>query len=144
MTKNKTLFIGAIINFIISVGHLACLGCLQKTFHIYDIADVMNGLTETYGAGFPYIITIIIALCFLACGIYGLSACGMIRRLPLLKLGIFTIAAVFLIRALWGISIMISSFTCLELSSTLVSALVGILYLSGGIRAFSKRNNNTK
>jgi len=144
MIKNKALFIGAIITFIISVGHLACLGCLQKTFQIYDVADTMNGLTETYGTGFPYIITIIIALCFLACGIYGLSACGMIRRLPLLKLGIFTITAVFLFRALWGISIMISSFTCLELSSTLVSALVGLLYLFGGIKAFSKSNNKRK
>ena len=67
MTKNKTLFIGVIINFIIPVGHLTYLGCLQKTFQIYDIADVMNGLTETYGAGFLNIITIIIALYFFAC-----------------------------------------------------------------------------
>mgnify|MGYP003427410837 FL=1 len=139
MTRNKALFIGAIINFIISVGHLACLGCLQRMFLIYDIADEMNGFTESCGTNFPYIITVIIALGFFACGIYGLSACGKIRRLPLLKLGVFAIAAVFLFRALWGISIMIDSFTIIELSSTLVSAVVGLLYLYGGVR-----NNNMK
>ncbi len=138
MTKNKALFIGSIINFIIALGHLACLGYLQQTFQIYDIADAMNGLTETYGASFPYIITCVVALCFLVCGIYGLSACGIIRKLPLLKLGIFVIAAVFLFRAISGIFILASSFIYIELSSTLVALLVGLLYLYGGIQAFSK------
>lgn len=141
MTKNKALFIGAIINFIIGIGHLACIACLDRVFEIYDIADTMNGFAITYGNNFPYILTVIIALCFFACGIYGLSACGMIRRLPLLKLGIFAIATVFLSRALWGISIMICGFTCLELSSTSVSALVGLLYLFGGIKTFLSSNN---
>jgi|WetSurMetagenome_2_1015567.scaffolds.fasta_scaffold47156_1 hypothetical protein len=144
MVKNKALFTGAIINFIIGIGHLACLACLNRVFEIYDITDIMNRFAETYGGDFPYILTVIIALCFFSCGIYGLSACGIIRRLPLLKLGILAISSVFLIRALWGISIMINGFTCLELSSTLVAALVGLLYLLGGIKTFSKSNNNRK
>ncbi len=141
MIKNKALFIGSIINFIIGIGHLVCLAFLNMVFEVYGIKDIMNRIAAYYGHCFPYIITVIIALCFFACGIYGLSVCGIIRRLPLLKLGIFVISSVFLFRALWGILIMISSFNCIELSSTFVSALVGSLYLCGGIKAFSKSNN---
>lgn len=136
MTKNKALFIGAIINFIISVGHIVCLGYLQKTFQLYGITDIMNKCTINFGVGFPYIITIIIALCFFACGLYGLSASGIIRRLPLQRLGIFAIATVFIFRALCGVFMLISNFTFLELSSTFVSALVGLLYLLGGIQTY--------
>jgi len=141
MVKNKALFTGAMINFIIGIGHLACLACLNRVFEIYDITDIMTRFAEIYGGYFPYILTVIIALCFFSCGIYGLSACGIIRRLPLLKLGIFAIASVFIFRALCGIFMMISGFTCIELSSTSVSALVGLLYLFGGIKAFSTSNN---
>lgn len=128
------LLIGAIINFILCVGHLACLVCLKRVFEIYSISDTMNGLSDKYGGCIIYVITFMIAFCFFMCGMYGLSACGRIRKLPLLRLGTYTIAAVFLFRCIYGISILISSFTYLELSSTSVSALIGVSYLLGGLK----------
>lgn len=138
-TKNNALFIGAIINFIIGIGHLASMLCLNRVFEIYGIADIMNRFAGTYGINIPYILTLIIVFCFFVCGIYGLSGCGIIRKIPLLKLGILVIAAVFLLRTVWGISIMIKDFSRLELSSASVSACVGLLYLFGGIKLFSKK-----
>lgn len=142
MARNKALFIGAIINFLIGIGHLVCMTFLYRVFEIYDITDIMNKFAGTYGGYFPYLITFIISLCFFACGIYGLSACGIIRRLPLLKFGILSISAVFLIRALWGLLIMISDFTFIELSSTSVSISLGLLYLFGGLKVFSKNQKH--
>lgn len=141
MKKNKCLMIGAIIQFFLFVGHIACLFCLNKMFEIYGISESMNEITTSYGTSAPYILTVVIAFCFLACGIYALSACGIIRKLPLLKLGLFTITIVFLLRTLWGISLMATGFTFLELSSTLAAALIGLLYLFGGIRYV--RSNGT-
>jgi hypothetical protein len=142
-TKNYELFIGAIINFIIGIGHVVCMSCLNRVFEIYGIADIMNRFAETYGNNIPYMLTLIIAFCFFVCGIYGLSGCGIIPKLPLLKPVTFVIATVFLLRTVWGISIMIKDFSCLELSSASVSACVGFLYLFGGIKLFLK-NIHTK
>lgn len=125
--------IGAIINFLLFFGHLICLFCLDRMFVIYGISDFMDSLSSSYGDSVPYILTVVIALCFLACGLYALSACGIIRVFPLLKLGLFTITAVFLLRAFWGASMLLADFTWLEVSSTSVAALVGLLYLFGGI-----------
>ena len=126
--------IGAALQLVLFVGHIACLFCLDKMFEIYGISKFMNGLSASYGASTPYVLTLVIAFCFLICGIYALSACGIICKLPLLKLGIFFIAVVFLLRVVWGISVMLDNFTWLEVSSTSAAALIGMLYLIGGIR----------
>lgn len=139
MKNNCLLKIGGIINFILSIGHIACLFCLDQVFKIYGISEFMNQLSVTYGASAPYLLTVFIAICFLACGFYALTGCGIIRKLPLLKLGIFTIASIFLFRTISGIVMMLTNFSWLELSSTSTAALVGILYFIGGIKLL--RNN---
>lgn len=141
MINNKMLLIGATINLLLFIGHLLCLACLNTMFEIYGIADLMNHYADTYGKNFPYILTVIIALCFLACAIYALSACKIICRLPLIRLGIFLIAGVFILRAFWGISMMMNGFTYLELSSTSTSMIIGLLYLIGGLKVLAEYKN---
>jgi hypothetical protein len=144
LTKNSALIIGAYINIILFLGHLICLISLETIFKFYGIADLMNKFAETYGNSFPYIITIIISLCFLACALYALSACGIIFKLPFIREVIFVIVIIFILRALWGISIMLNHFTYLELSSTLASMIIGLLYLFGGIKALKEKTKNTR
>jgi len=144
LTKNSALLIGAFINIILFFGHLMCLISLDAVFKFYGIADFMNRFTKTYGESFPYILTIVVSLCFLACALYALSACGIIRRLPLMKECIYIIAAIFLLRALLGISMLINHFTYLELSSTSASMIIGLLYLLGGIKVLKEKIKNTR
>src|SRR5574344_819942 len=141
MIKNKMLLIGATINFLLFIGHLLCLACLKTLFEIYGIADLMNHYSDTYCKSFPYILTVIIVLCVLEWAIDALSACKIIRRLPLISLGIFLIAGVFILCAIWGISMMVNGFTYLELSSTSASMTIGLLYLVGGIKVFDEYKN---
>lgn len=136
--KQSTLILGAIINFILAIGHLVCMINLDMVFKIYGIDETMNLISDTYGPSIPYIITIIVALCFFLCGIYAFSACGIIRKLPLLRLGIYTIAIIFLSRALWGFTMLLSDFDLCKLSSTIIAITVGVLYLVGGIKLFRK------
>jgi hypothetical protein len=127
------LKIGAILNFIIAIGHLLCLFCLEQVFRIYGITEIMNKIA-TYNETLPYILTAIIALCFFISGLYALSADGTIRKLSLLKLGIFSLATVFLLRAIIDLVTLIYKFSMLEFSSTTIAMIIGLLYLLGGIK----------
>ena len=134
------LKIGAILNFIIAIGHLLCLFCLEKVFSIYGITKIMNKIA-TYNGALPYILTAIIAICFFISGLYALSADGSIRKLPLLKLGIFSIATVFLLRAIMGMTALIHNFSMVELSSTTIATIIGLIYLLGEINHIKKQSD---
>ena len=95
---------GAILNFLIAAGHLACLPWLYPVLSIYRIDGIMETLALRYGAAIPYLLTVAIAFIFAVFGLYGLSGAGVIRRLPLLETGIYTIATLFLLRAVAGVA----------------------------------------
>lgn len=132
---------GAVLNFIIALGHIVCLFFLDTAFQFYGIDGVMNDIAGQYGACVPYLITVILVCGFTVFGLYGLSADGAIRRLPLLWAGVFGIASLYLLRALWGVYTMVSTDTYMfkSISSAVVSSLIGLLYLCGGIKKTAKR-----
>lgn len=85
----------------------------------------------------PYAMTIFVALIFFIFGLYGLSGAGKIRKLPLLKVGIFIIAAIYLIRGAVGAIVNIgfeSSFQWHHLLFSICALGIGLLYLLGGLR----------
>lgn len=61
----KLVLLGVILHFVIGVGHLACLFCLEAVFNIYGINGMM-GEIAAHGAGLPYLITVCIAIAFLS------------------------------------------------------------------------------
>ena len=85
------LRLGAILHFIIAIGHVACLFFLEEAFKAYDILDEMTSMC--FGqAWLLYVLTIALALAF--AGLYALSASGDIKRLPLQRLVIIAIVVV--------------------------------------------------
>lgn len=132
----------AILNFILALGHLACLPWLKVIFKFYGINRIMNHLAF-YGASLPYIITIGIAISFSIASLYALSAEGEIRKLPLLWPIIYFIAFVFLFRAGIGIFGMIEKdqYPFKSSSAVIISGAIGILYLMGGIKKQKKAIN---
>ena len=72
------LRLGAILHFIIAIGHIACLFFLEEAFKAYDILDEMNSLCfgQTW---LLYVLTIALALAFAVAGLYALSAAGDIK-----------------------------------------------------------------
>jgi hypothetical protein len=133
------LIIAAVFNFIIAVGHLSCLFSLDFVFRLYGIDGTMSEIAS-YGQALPYILTVVIALLFTLAGLYALAAAGKLKiKLPLVRLAIWVIAAVFFSRALVGIAWLIAGFTTIELTSTLISGIVGTLYLIGGLRTMKNR-----
>ncbi len=133
--------IAAYLNFFLAIAHLLAMVSLEKVFQIYGINKEMDMLAQLHPS-LPYIITIVVALVFFVFGLYALSADGRIRKLPLLKLAVFGIAAAFLLRSVLGIIEMVFTDTSvsLELTNTLGAFFIGFLYLWGGI----KKWNNIK
>ena len=87
------LRLGAILHFIIAIGHVACLFFLEEAFKAYDILDEMTSMC--FGqAWLLYVLTIALALAFAVAGLYALSASGDIKRLPLQLLVIIAIVVV--------------------------------------------------
>ena len=87
------LRLGAILHFIIAIGHVACLFFLEEAFKAYDILDEMTSMC--FGqAWLLYVLTIALALAFAVAGLYALSAAGDIKRLLLQQLVIIAIVVV--------------------------------------------------
>lgn len=97
----KRLRLGAILHFIIAIGHLGCLFALDEAFVAYGIKDVMYYLASGH-VWMLYALTICLALAFTLAGLYALSASGDIRRLPLTRTAIVVIIVLYSLRALAG------------------------------------------
>ena len=124
------LRLGAILHFIISIGHFACLFFLEEAFNAYGILDVMTNMCfgQTW---LLYVLTIFLTLAFTVAGLYALSASGDIKRLPLQRLVIIAIVVVYSIRAVLGLGSLVWDFSWLKLFSSLTPALVAWCYLPG-------------
>jgi hypothetical protein len=91
------------------------------------------------------ITSLVVALIFAIWGLYGLSGAGLIRRLPLLRLGLLVIGAIYTLRGLLLIPLLLAALGLLAspepilpqaLLASLVSLLVGCLYLVGTVTAW--------
>ena len=95
----KRLRLGAILHFIIAIGHVGCLFALDEAFDAYGIKDVMHNMVFGH-VWMLYALTFCLALAFALAGLYTLSASGDIRRLPLTRTAIFAIIVLYSLRAL--------------------------------------------
>ncbi len=128
MAGKIRLRIGAIMHFLIALGHIACLFFLEEAFKAYGILDTMLRLCF-YQKWMLYVVTVSIALSFVMAGLYALSASGDIRKLPLQRLFIIVIIAMYSIRTIIGASWLVSEFSSLQFFSTLIPALIIYCYL---------------
>jgi len=90
----KRLRLGAILHFIIAVGHIGCLFALDEAFDAYGIKDVMYNMVFGH-AWMLYALTVCLALAFALAGLYALSASGDIHRLPLTRTAIIVIIVLY-------------------------------------------------
>ena len=131
----KRLRLGAILHFIIAIGHIACLFALDKAFDAYGIKDVMHNMVFGH-VWMLYALTFCLALAFAIAGLYALSASGDIRRLPLTRAAIIVIIVLYSLRALAGGWACVMDFNWLRCISSIIPAFIVWCYYPG---LFSKR-----
>jgi len=124
------LRLGALLHFLIAVGHLICLFFLDEAFKAYGISDEMKNLC--FGQEWLlYVATVCLAVGFAVAGFYALSVAGDMRKLPLQRLVMTVIVGLYSIRVIIGIDWLWHEFTYLQFFSSLVPALLVYCYLPG-------------
>jgi len=96
------------------------------------------------GSFFPAALTLAVAAVFVVFALYAFSGAGAIRRLPLLRLGLLAISAMYLLRGLLLLPQLVAFFhhaglvppRALAFSS--VSLTIGLVYLAGTLRSWPR------
>ena len=126
----KRLRLGAVLHFMIAIGHLGCLFALDEAFDAYGIKDVMHNMV--FGHGWMlYALTIGLAVAFTLAGLYALSATGDIKRLPLTRTAIIAIIVLYSLRALAGGWACVMDFKWLQCISSVIPAFIAWCYYPG-------------
>ena len=95
------LRLGALLHFLIALGHLICLFFLEEAFKVYGILDEMRHLC--FGQEWLlYVATVWLAVGFAIAGLYALSVAGDMRKLPLQRLVMIAIVGLYSIRVIVG------------------------------------------
>jgi len=91
------LTLGSIASFLITLLHLALV--FKPQWYRYFGADELVQMHEK-GSPFTVLVTLGLALMFAVWGAYALSGAGVIRRLPLLRISLIAIGAIYTLRGL--------------------------------------------
>ena len=126
----KRLRLGAILHFIIAVGHIGCLFALDEAFDAYGIKDIMHNMVFGH-VWMLYALTFCLALAFTLAGFYALSATGDIHRLPLTRTAIIIIIVLYSLRALAGGWACVLDFRWLQFISSVIPAFLAWCYYPG-------------
>ena len=126
----KRLRLGAILHFIIAIGHIGCLFALDEAFDAYGIKDIMYNMVSGQ-VWMLYALTVCLALAFALAGLYALSASGDIRRLPLTRTAIFVIIVLYSLRTLAGVWACVMDFNWLQCISSITPAFIAWCYYPG-------------
>lgn len=129
------LKLGGYINIFIAISHLIGFIWAEQAFQFFRIAKKMEELAALHSS-FPFLLTLFVSMIFFTFGLYGLSADGKFRKLPLLKPVVFFIASLYLLRgvlelvglAMRGTNIFIS------LVYSFLALFIGLLFLLGGLK----------
>ncbi|MDR2037593.1 MAG: hypothetical protein LBQ60_06690 [Bacteroidales bacterium] len=133
---------GGYLNILIAIAHLiAGLFWPEKAFEVTGAGEKMSAAAQIHPL-LPYLFTILIVIVFSVFGLYGLSADNKFRKLPLLKPAVFTIAGLYLFRAIAGLIFIIidqPEYLILEICYLLIAVFIGLLFLVGGIKKWKTK-----
>lgn len=97
------LRIGGWANILIGVGHLLAMARLREISEW--VGGPGDGRLSALHPSLPYLLTFGTGLVFVAFGLYALSACGGMRRLPFSTLVVLGITWIYVVRTIGGVGI---------------------------------------
>ena len=137
--KNQWLILGGILSFAVALLHVVIIFIGAPAYRYFSAGEDMATAAES-GSAFPVLLTLFLAAIFAVWGFYGLSGAGVVRRLPLLKIALILIGAVYTLRGvgifqqLFQIAASSAEATATrEIVFSLVSLIIGLAYLFGTI-----------
>lgn len=144
--KNKLLFFGGVFSLSAAIAHLCVIVGGPDWYRAFGAGEEMARLAET-GSSYPTMVTLVIAAVLFVWALYGFSAAGLIRRLPLMRLALVLISTILLLRGLLGVPVvMLSDSPYLNelqqnlsfmLLSSFICLVIGLCYAIGTSQTWS-------
>jgi hypothetical protein len=129
---STALIAGAVLSTLAAAGHLACVVFGPKAYRFMGAGERMARAVEA-GKLRPTLVTLALAAMLLAWAAYALSGAGLIAPLPLTRLALLAITAVYLGRAL-AFPLLRPAFP--ENSTTFWLVSSGVCLVIGSVHAF--------
>lgn len=144
--KNKWLILASICSAFAALAHLGCIIFGADWYRFFGAGEQMAQLAET-GHWYPTAVTSVVVFALSLFSLYALSGANLIGRLPLLKLGLIVISAIYLFRGLAFVVIM-PLFPDNSLAFWLISSgiclTIGILYVVGTVQGCALLSKNSR
>lgn len=127
---------GGVCSTLVGLLHFVIIFYGAPAYRYFGAGEEMAMMSEN-GSLLPAVVTLIIACVFLIWGLYAFSGAGLIKRLPLLRLGliiigvIYTLRGVLIVYQIYEVIVLNGSLVIIELVSSFVSLFIGIVYLAG-------------
>ena len=120
-----------------ALAHLACIAIGAPAYRLMGAGERMARAAEA-GYAFPTVTTLAITAMLLVWSAFALSGAGVIPKLPLTRLALYAIAAVYLARAV-AFPLLKSSFpensNMFWWTSSAICGVIGLLHLYGNLRS---------
>jgi hypothetical protein len=96
---NRLLVFGGALSIVAALLHVAIVIGGSQWYRFFGAGEELATMAEK-GSWYPAVLTFGIAVVLLIWALYAFSGAGLIRRLPLLKVGLVVISAIYLIRGI--------------------------------------------
>jgi hypothetical protein len=136
MNKGNWLVAGGIASLAVAILHLGIIIAGVPAYRYFGAGEEMAQMSAA-GSPIPALVTFAIAVVFFIWGLYAFSALGWMQRLPLLRLGLIVISAVYTLRGFGFIPELIWKLqsplpvASQDIIFSLASLLIGIFYSIG-------------
>jgi hypothetical protein len=132
-SRNRFLIFGAVFSALAAFVHLGCIVFGASWYRFLGAGEGIAHMAEM-GHWYPSMLALLIAALLFVWSAYALSGAGVIGRLPLRKLGLCVITAIYVGRGIGFVAIMPmfpgNSFTFWIISSG-ICLMFGLLHLAG-------------
>jgi len=139
---NRYLMAGGLMSLLAAFLHIAIIMGGPDWYRFFGAGEKMAHLAET-GSWIPTVSTLFIFAVLFIWGLYGFSGAGLMRRLPLVKMALLTITAIYLLRGMLLFILLIFEpvmVDSLMLWSSLVCLGMGTAYACGTRQVWSTLN----
>jgi len=129
---NRWLVLGGWLSVVAALLHVACIFGGGDWYRFFGAGEELARADEA-GSWMPAIVTAFIAIVLSIWAAYAFAGAGLIRRLPLMRTALVIIAAIYLLRGLMIIPIMIEPAmrSPFNIWSSLIVLVYGLAYAIG-------------
>jgi hypothetical protein len=136
MRRNPWLVAGGVLSAAAAVLHIGVILGGPDWYRFFGAGEQMAQMAER-GSPVPALVTLAIAAVLAVWAAYAFAGAGLIRRLPLMRVALVTITAIYSLRGVLIVPLLFNpAATDFDIWSSLIVLGYGIVHLVGTVRAW--------